>query len=104
MKALPRATLRTVFHTSKCPNESHPNPKDVKNIDRSGDVYENNGLHDNMTDKFRDFVTGNVEFCRFSQVFGREKQPNDVFFDLGEGWSITGMAGPGAAGIGCVDD
>ena len=45
--------------------------KDVKNADRSGEVYENKGQLDRMPDKKSDFVSDSAEISRNLASFSR---------------------------------
>ena len=44
------AALLTVFHPKTTHTGNHSTPKDVKNDDRSGKVYENKGAMDKMSE------------------------------------------------------
>ena len=43
--------------------------KDVKNEDRSRDMYENKGTHDTLTEKKGDFVSENATLSQISATF-----------------------------------
>ena len=67
------------------------NLRDVKNEGRPGDVYENKGSQDNMTEKTRGPYDRN---CRISQVFSgfspEKQETGRILNELGAYWSIAG--------------
>jgi hypothetical protein len=72
-----------------CLGENHSNQKDVKNADRSGDVYDNKGSHDKMSSGFCKFHGHFVQSCRILPVCEAKKVQDarrnrvcDEFFSL----------------------
>jgi hypothetical protein len=64
MQRMEDSTLRRLerlTHTLMRVRQGGLTPKDTKNEGGSGDVYENKGSHDKMTDKICDFVPENTE-------------------------------------------
>jgi hypothetical protein len=69
MKSWPRTAVASKLTQSRAGNPTIN--KDVKNADRSEEVYENKGKHDIMSNNKSDFVSGITGISRFSPVFER---------------------------------
>ncbi len=52
-----------------------PTHKDVKNADRSGDMYENKGLHDKLPAGRDDMLPENALFLRSLRIFDGDFVP-----------------------------
>jgi hypothetical protein len=67
------AALLTVFHPKTTHTGSHSTPKDVKNDDRPGNVYENKGTSDTMSETISAIC---ARLKRFLQKIGVSSSPN----------------------------
>ena len=67
------AALLTIFHPEITHSGNHSTPKDVKNDDRSGKVYENKGAMDKMSEIISD-ICARLE--PFLQKIGVSSSPN----------------------------
>src|ERR1017187_5762635 len=67
------AALLTVFHPETTHTGNHSNPKDVKNDDRPGKVYENKGPSDTMSETISDICARSRPFL---QKIGVSSSPN----------------------------
>ena len=68
------AALLTVFHPKTTHTGNHSTPKDVKNDDRSGKVYENKGTSDKMSEIISDIC---ARLKPFLQKIGVSSFPNN---------------------------
>jgi hypothetical protein len=59
-----RNAIRPGFDLDEDQAGGSPTPKDVKNADRSEEVYENKGHDDIMSDKKSDFVSEDAGISR----------------------------------------
>ena len=66
-----RTTPASLFNQTRSRFENRPSHKDVKNADRSEEVYENKGHHDKLPEKKSDFVSETTEVARNFGVFAR---------------------------------
>jgi len=71
MAARLRTSSATPFNLTRSRPGKPLTHKDVKNADRSEEVYENKGAHDKTPEKYSDFVSESAEFARNFGVFAR---------------------------------
>ena len=69
MDARPRTPSASPFNLTPSRPGKPFTRKDVKNADRSGEVYENKGQHDIVPVKKSDFVSENAEISQNSASF-----------------------------------
>jgi hypothetical protein len=66
-----RTTPASLSNQTRSRFEERPVPKDVKNADRSEEVYENKGHHDKLPEKKIDFVSEITKLARNFGAFAR---------------------------------
>ena len=72
MDVTTRTSPATLSNLTRSRSGKHFTRRDVKNADRSEEVYENKGQHDKVPDTNSDFVSEIAEFARNFGVFARD--------------------------------